>query len=152
MKRSSAAPDLADRMARECVAVRVRLINRVVSAIYDEALRPFSVRITQVNILSAVSLLEDARPAVIARILRIEKSTLSRDVELMKKHGWIQSDPPAGGRNQTIRLTADGRKLLTKIEPAWEHAQAEAKSLIGAGGESAIHEIAGRLGFAASAP
>jgi hypothetical protein len=42
-------------MARECIAVRVRLINRVITALYDEALRPFVLRISQANILSAIS-------------------------------------------------------------------------------------------------
>ena len=43
--------ETADRMARECIAVRVRLINRVITALYDEALRPFGLRISQANIL-----------------------------------------------------------------------------------------------------
>ena len=101
-------------MARECIAVRVRLINRVISALYDEALRPFGLRISQANILSAVAHMSDARPAEVSRILRIEKSTLSRDVELMKQNGWLESAPPTGGRNQTIRLTPKGKKLLDK--------------------------------------
>ena len=100
-------------MARECIAVRVRLINRVISALYDEALRPFGLRISQANILSAVAHLGEARPADFSQILRIEKSTLSRDVELMKQNGWLESDPPAGGRNQTIRLTRKGRNSST---------------------------------------
>ena len=79
-------------MARECIAVRVRLINRVISALYDEALRPFGLRISQANILAAVAHMGEARPAEVSRILRIEKSTLSRDVELMRRNGWVESD------------------------------------------------------------
>ena len=123
-------------MARECIAVRVRLINRVITALYDEALRPFVLRISQANILSAICHMGEVRPAEVSRILRIEKSTLSRDVELMKQRGWLESDPPSGGRNQTIRLTPEGKKLLGKIQPSWEKAQAEAKLLIGDDGES----------------
>ena len=122
-------------MARECIAVRVRLINRVITALYDEALRPFALRISQANILSAIALLGESRPADVSRVLRIEKSTLSRDVELMKQNGWLESDPPTGGRNQTIRLTPQGTKLLAKIQPSWEKAQAEARLLIGEDGE-----------------
>src|SRR5271156_4068493 len=140
----------ADRMARECIAVRVRLINRVITALYDEALRPFVLRISQANILSAVGYMGEVRPTEISRVLRIEKSTLSRDVELMKQRGWLESDPPAGGRNQTIRLTPEGKKLLGKIQPSWEKAQREAKLLIGSDGESALRQMASRLGFGQS--
>jgi len=134
-------------MARECIAVRVRLINRVISALYDEALRPFGLRISQANILAAVAYMGEARPGEVSRIMRIEKSTLSRDIELMKQNGWIESDPPAGGRNQTVRATPRGKKLLGRIEPSWEEAQAEAKLLIGDEGESALRLMASRLGL-----
>ena len=137
----------ASRMARECLAVRVRLINRVISALYDDALRPFGLRISQANILAAVAHMGKPRPAQVSQILRVEKSTLSRDVELMKQNGWLESDPPAGGRLQTLRLTTDGTKLLRRIEPSWLGAQEEAKSLLGNDGETALRLIASRLGF-----
>lgn len=137
-------------MVRECIAVRVRLINRVITGLYDEAPRPFALRISQANILSAISYMGKVRPAEVSRILRIEKSTLSRDVELMKQRGWLESEPPSGGRNQMIRLTADGKNLLGNIQPSWEKAQAEAKRLIGEDGESALHQVAIRLGFGKS--
>jgi DNA-binding MarR family transcriptional regulator len=139
-------------MARECIAVRVRLINRVITALYDEALRPFGLRISQANILSAIANMGTVRPAEVSRLLRIEKSTLSRDVELMKKNGWVESDPPTGGRNQTVRLTSEGTKLLGRIRPSWEKVQAEAKLLIGDDGEAALRQMASRLGFGNPAP
>jgi DNA-binding MarR family transcriptional regulator len=143
--------ETAERMARECIAVRVRLINRVITGLYDEALRPFGMRTSQANILAAVAQMGNARPAVLSRMLRIEKSTLSRDVELMKQNGWMESDPPSGGRNQTIRLTTQGEKLLVKIAPAWEQAQSEAECLIGPDGEAALRQMASRLGFGSPA-
>jgi DNA-binding MarR family transcriptional regulator len=151
MEQPASRCELADRLARECIAVRVRLINRVITALYDEALRPFGLRISQANILAAVAHLGESRPAEVCRILRIEKSTLSRDVELMKQKGWLESDPPLGGRNQTIRLTEQGTQLLDNIQPSWEHAQFEAKQLIGEAGEAALGLIASRLGFGSPA-
>jgi DNA-binding MarR family transcriptional regulator len=150
MERRSSKSETADQMAHECIAVRVRLINRVISALYDEALRPFGLRISQANILSAVGHMGAARPADVSRILRIEKSTLSRDVELMRRNGWVESDPPTGGRNQTVRLTPEGTKLLDSIRPSWEKAQAEAKRLIGQDAEAALRQMAARLGFGTS--
>jgi DNA-binding MarR family transcriptional regulator len=137
-------------MGRECIAVRVRLINRVISALYDEALRPFGLKISQANILVAVANVAEARPAQVSRILRIEKSTLSRDMELMKRNGWLASDPPTGGPNQTVRLTREGQKLLVTIKPSWERAQARAKLLIGDDGEAALNKMASILGFGKS--
>lgn len=134
-------------VASECIAVRVRLINRVISALYDDALRPFGLRINQGNILVVVARLGAARPTDVCRMLRIEKSTLSRDVEVLKKEGWIEADPPTGGRNHVLRVTPRGLHLIAAAQPAWQKAQDEARSLIGKPGENALHEIASRLGF-----
>jgi DNA-binding MarR family transcriptional regulator len=151
MKRGVADPGLIDRIASDCIAVRVRLINRVVTAVYDEALRPLGIRVSQANILVAVARMGAARPADICRRLRIEKSTLSRDVEVMKGKGWLESDPPAGGRNQVLQVTAAGLDLLARSRPAWESAQAESHRLIGGPGVEALREIAARLGCGAPA-
>ncbi len=150
MKRGKPNPEIVDRMASECLAVRVRLINRVITGLYDAALRPFGLRISQANILAAVGKLGEVRPADLSRILRIEKSTLSRDVELMKRNGWLASEPPGGGRNQKVRLSPEGTQLLIRMGPAWEKAQRETQELVGPRGESAVHEMAGRLGFGQS--
>jgi DNA-binding MarR family transcriptional regulator len=134
-------------MARECIAARVRLINRVITGLYDDALRPFGMKISQANILSAVAYLKECRPADVCRVLRIEKSTLSRDLDLMKRNGWLVSEPPEGGRNQIVRLSPQGARLLASMEPSWEAVQAEVRKLIGDDGERALLQIAGRLGF-----
>jgi DNA-binding MarR family transcriptional regulator len=146
MKREDSKSGPLDRIASDCIAVRVRLINRVVTAIYDEALRPHGFRVSQGNILVAVARSGEARPAGICRLLRLEKSTLSRDVEVMKGKGWLESDPPAGGRNQVIRVTASGLDLLTRSQPAWESAQSEARLLIGEAGVDSLKQIATKLG------
>ena len=130
-----------------CIAARVRLINRVISGLYDEAMRPHGLRISQGNILVVVAHRGKARPAEICRMLRIDKSTLSRDVELMKKQGWLESEPPGGGRNQTLRVTPQGSTLLEAALPAWESAQGKAKELLGELGVAQLDQIAERLGF-----
>jgi DNA-binding MarR family transcriptional regulator len=147
MARRPLERESVERMGRECIAVRVRLINRVISGLYDESLRPFGLRISQANILVAVASMTEARPALVSRILRIEKSTLSRDLELMKRKGWLRSDPVTGGPNQTVRLTREGTKLLAAIKPSWERAQAQAKLLLGDDGEAALSKMASKLGF-----
>ena len=40
---------MLERIATDCIAVRVRLLNRVAKAIYDEALRNHGLQVIQAN-------------------------------------------------------------------------------------------------------
>ena len=42
---------LIETVARECIANKVRLLNRAVTAIYDETLRPHGLKISQMSVL-----------------------------------------------------------------------------------------------------
>ena len=52
-----------DTISRTCIAVRLRLLNRVVSSFYDDALRPLGLKVSQMNILTVTAKLGLARPA-----------------------------------------------------------------------------------------
>ena len=42
---------MIETVARECIANKVRLLNRAVTAIYDETLRPHGLKISQMSVL-----------------------------------------------------------------------------------------------------
>jgi DNA-binding MarR family transcriptional regulator len=120
-------------IAGECIAVRIRLLNRVVTNIYDEALRPLGLKVSQMNILVATAMMGTARPANVCQRLHLDVSTLSRNVERMKARGWLEVIPEDDARAHPFRLTAKGRKLLEKAAPAWKGAQQQVKELLGEG-------------------
>jgi DNA-binding MarR family transcriptional regulator len=120
-----------DKVARECVAVRLRLLNRVITNIYDDALRPLELKVSQMNILVAAAEIGTARPSEVCEHLQLDVSTLSRNVERMKARGWLEVVPGEDGRGQPFRLTAQGRKLLKKALPAWNAAQQQVLSVFG---------------------
>jgi DNA-binding MarR family transcriptional regulator len=132
-----------DTIARTCIAVRLRRLNRVVTKVYDDALRPFGLRVSQLNILIATAKLGLARPAQVCKILQLDISTLSRNVRPLQAHGWLEIVPEEDGRAHPFRLTAQGRKLIEKAIPAWEKAQSEATELLGEEGVALLNKVAG---------
>lgn len=129
-KLPSTAP--IDRIASECVAVRLRMINRVVTNIYDDALRPLDLKVSQLNVLVATAKMGTVRPTDLGEFLHLDPSTLSRNLDRMKARGWLESvSDDQDGRSQPIRLTDQGRKLLDQAAPAWEAAQARVTQLLG---------------------
>jgi len=130
-RKNATAPITMDDIARDCLAVRLRLINRAVSRIYDQALRPFGVRVSQMNILVAITQFDQARQQDICRVLSLERSTLSRDVDRMRAKGWVESSTGDDARTNLLRLTSSGKRLLEKVVPAWDEAQQQAVALLG---------------------
>ena len=122
---------MIDKVASECVAVRLRMLNRVVTNIYDDALRSLDLKVSQMNILVAAAKMGTARPIEVCEHLHLDVSTLSRNVERMKARGWLEVVADEDGRSQPFRLTPQGRKLLTQAIPAWSEAQQQVKKVLG---------------------
>src|SRR3954468_15568193 len=131
-------------IATSCIAGRLRLLNRVVTNLYDDALRPFGVKLSQGNVLAVTAKLGVARPAEVCDILELDTSTLSRTVERMVANGWLEVLPDDDGRAHPFRLTDAGRRLMEEAIPAWEKAQAEARKILGDGGLAVLDAAIGR--------
>src|SRR5213083_1049273 len=136
---------MIDKIARECVAVRLRMLNRVITNIYDNALRPLDLKISQVNILVAAAKMGTARPLEVCEYLHLDVSTLSRNVERMKARGWLEVVPDEDGRSQPFQLTPQGHKLLEKAVPAWSKAQQQVKKVLGAGFVDQLNQAMKRI-------
>jgi DNA-binding MarR family transcriptional regulator len=130
-----------------CVAVRVRLLNRVVSKLYDDALRPLDLKVSQLNVLVLAARLSLARPAQVCRLLRLDTSTLSRSVERMRAKGWLEVVPGKDARTQPFRLTPRGLRLLERAVPAYERAQKSARRLLGEDGLALLDKLAKKMGM-----
>ena len=140
-----------DTISRTCIAVRLRLLNRVVTSFYDDALRPLGLKVSQLNVLIVTAKLGLARPAQVCDILQLDTSTLSRNVERMKARGWLEVVPDEDGRSQPFRLTPQGRKLLEKAVPAWSEAQQQVKKVLGDGFVEQLNQAMKRVREGAAA-
>jgi DNA-binding MarR family transcriptional regulator len=135
-------------ISKTCIAVRLRLLNRVVTSFYDEALRPLGLKVSQLNILIVTARLGLARPAQVCEILQLDASTLSRNVKPLQAHGWLEVVPEEDARSQPFRLTPQGRRLIEKAIPAWEKAQRQASELLGNDGIALLDKAAKKVGMA----
>jgi DNA-binding MarR family transcriptional regulator len=132
-------------IARSCIAVRLRLLNRVVTNLYDDALRPLGLKVSQLNVLVVTAKLGLARPAQVCDVLQLDASTLSRNVKPLQARGWLEVVPDEDARAQPFRLTPQGRRLIEKAVPAWEQAQRRASELLGAEGVAWLDDAARKL-------
>jgi DNA-binding MarR family transcriptional regulator len=137
--------ELIETVGRECLASRVRKLSRVITGIYDRAMRPHGIKVNQAGILIMLSLVEKPTPGDIGLTFQMEKSTVSRNIERMRKQGWIEVGKGEGGLSQVLTVTPKGRKLLTDIYGKWKKAQKEVSEFLGEDGVKAIHMLTDRI-------
>jgi DNA-binding MarR family transcriptional regulator len=138
-------------IAEACIAVRLRILTRRVTSIYDRELRPHGLTIGQMNILVMAFRRAPVTQQDLGQALHLEKSTLSRDLARMCAQGWVSKARGDDGRATILRVTPTGQRLLEKAFPAWREAQRKTRPLLGEGGVASLRRLADP-GRAARAP
>jgi DNA-binding MarR family transcriptional regulator len=132
-----------------CIATRLRMADRVITKVYDDALRSLGLKVTQLSMLVVAEDRGLIRQSEVGAELQLDDSTLSRNLERMRANGWLKEVRGDDARVHSYRLTEAGRALLDKAIPAWRSAQTEAKRLLGAAGVQALRRFAREQGFGA---
>jgi DNA-binding MarR family transcriptional regulator len=123
------------------------MANRVITKVYDNALRPSGLKVSQMAMLAVAEDRGLICQSEIGAELQFDDSTLSRNLELMRANGWLEEVPADDARVHSYRLTPAGRTLLGRAIPAWRKAQGEAQRLLGEAGVRALWNFAREQGF-----
>jgi DNA-binding MarR family transcriptional regulator len=100
-----------------------------VTQLYDEELRPH-LEVSQFALLSVLEQNPACTQARLARDAGFDKTTISRNLALMRRHGWVEDAPSDDPRDRRVRITAAGRNLLRAARPGWNRAQQRLSSLM----------------------
>jgi DNA-binding MarR family transcriptional regulator len=110
----------------------MRKAGRLVTQLYDDSLRPCGIRATQYSLMRNIEAAAGASIGELAEALGIEQSTATRNLELLKKNGYISLVPGPGDRRKKISLITDaGRKKLSEAAPLWMKAQERMRGILG---------------------
>ena len=127
------AEELSRRMVAGCVAVRVGRLQRLVAREFERRLRPRGLSLPQLEILAALTTWhEPVRPTVVADLLGVERSTMSRNLAGLQERGWVRStDRSASGRSRAVTITEAGTTALARADEAWTECQASVVDRLG---------------------
>lgn len=115
-----------------CACLHVRRADRQLSQMYDRYLRPLGIRSTQYGMLRCVEGLPDPFISDIGRFLRMDQTTVTRNIEKLEKAGLILTSPHQDDpRKKRVELSAAGKAMLAQAHPLWEEAQRHIISRMG---------------------
>lgn len=151
MTRNSSKDSHAEKERRrtECVCINLRQMSRVISQIYDDALAPSGLKITQFCLLRAIARLEPASVGALAEDQELDRTTLTRNLALLERDGLIEQTAGADKRKSLARLTRAGSAAVARALPHWEQVQEELRRSLGAQTLAQLSEIREKISAAA---
>ncbi len=147
MAEATAAADIETyaEMLGTCACLQLRKATRVVTQLYDNALRPLGLRSTQLPILVTLAARGPLSVNDLADSLVLDRTTLIRTLQPLRRRGFIDAGPDERKRSRRFALTAAGRDAVAAAVPLWAQAQANVMDELGAGESLDLQRTLSRL-------
>ncbi len=117
--------EVARQVPTTCMGLHIRRASRILTQVYDAALRPTGLELNQLTLLVAIHLFEAVSITQLAQTLFADQTTVTRNVKLMEKRGLVTVNPGEDRRIKLVSLTTEGQTVLEQALPLWEQVQAE---------------------------
>ena len=133
-------------MPSACTCFRLRSLTRRVTQLYDQALAPSGLTVTQYSLL-AHALRQGAAPTLseLAQQLFTDRTTLTRNLKPLADAGLLKVGDGADARSKAVLVTAKGRSALRAARPLWQEAQARLRAQAGDRRLAALHGLIDEL-------
>ncbi|MFZ0731539.1 MAG: MarR family transcriptional regulator [Candidatus Sulfotelmatobacter sp.] len=109
----------------------MRRTARLVTQLYEEALRPAGITGPQFTLLQSLKLAPGISQKRLAELLGMDSTTLTRTLALLEKRGWLSLQPARDRRALRLGLTRDGERDYERALPYWQAAQRRLKHALG---------------------
>lgn len=114
-----------------CACANLRRAARLVTQLYEHALRPAGIGSSQFTLLQALALAPAISQKQLAELLGIDSTTLTRTLTLLRKRGWLSAKPGKDRRALRLALTKAGEREYERVLPYWQSAQTRLKHALG---------------------
>ena len=85
-----------------CTNLKLRQLSRAVTRHYDAYVAPTGLKNTQYSLLSHVVLLGPMRPGELAARMKLDPSTLTRNLQPLVAAGWVEQGPGDDARSRSV--------------------------------------------------
>jgi len=132
-------------MSDPCICIAVRTASRKLTSRYDAALEPVGINLAQFSLLRNIARHAPVSLTRLAEIVELDRSTLGRNVRVLKRMGLVAILPGDDLREATLGLTAAGQQTLQAAVPIWEATQDEIHRRLGVAGTAQLEALLGAL-------
>src|SRR5689334_13696507 len=125
-----------------CTCANMRRAARAITQLYDAALRPKGLRITQFTLLQVLERTgEPITQSALGDFLAVDSTTLSRTLKPLLRSQWIRRHTGGDARERRVELAPLGRRVLERATPAWERVQRRLRTDLGQRDWAALQKV-----------
>lgn len=126
---------------RGCTNLKLRQLTRLVTQHYDTEVGKSGLKTTQYSLLSHVLTLGPVRPGDLARAMRMEASTLTRNLRPLQDAGWVEVVAGDDARSRSVQITESGKAKRAEAQRHWRVAQEALNERLGVAHVLALHAL-----------
>ena len=125
-----------------CACTTVKKLSRVLGRVYDAALAPAAINVTQFAVMRAIARHDGEPLARVASELQMDRTSLYRAIAPMERDGWIELAAGMDARSRSARVTRKGSRVLANAAAEWDELQ---HNLMKAFGKAEWNSLAAEL-------
>lgn len=124
-----------------CTNFKLRQLMRRVANHYDVEMARCGLKTTQYSLLSHVLKLGPIRPGDLAAEMKMDASTLTRNLRPLVDAGWVTLEAGTDARSRLVHITDAGRDKRAEAQRHWKAAQLALNDALGADRVVALHAL-----------
>ena len=123
--------NIYDKKSSVCNCLNMRRSSQAITEVYDEFLKPSNLKIGQFSLLKHIDKLGPVSVSDLAHHIRLDRTTLVRNLKPLEERGLIADTSTEGSRNRQLTLTDKGTQAYNCAEELWEKAQSFFEEYLG---------------------
>jgi len=128
-----------------CYCLNLRRASRAITQFYDRVIESSGLTIAQLALLRHLEKSERISVGELARLMRIDRTTLSRNLRPLTEGGLITMGPGKDSRTREVRLTEAGAKAVAQGWVLWGEAQESLRAYLGEEDQARLVELLTRI-------
>ena len=136
----STSTTAADR-PQGCTNLKLRQLMRRVAQHYDAEMGKVGLKTTQYSLLSYAEKLGPVRPMDLAESIKMDASTLTRNLKPLVDAGWVVVSAGVDARSRLVTITDAGRQKRAEAKRKWKKAQEALNEALGISNVAALHTL-----------
>lgn len=118
-------------IASRCTCKQLRQADRLTTNMFDAALAPSGLTVSQFGLLIALTLMREPTISNLSDKLAMDRTTLTRSLKPLLDAKLVIVEPGDDRRTKLARITSKGTAALTRAMPLWDEAQETIVSRLG---------------------